>query len=452
MNNQIGRKRNRLYRLILTRLLRMIRRLLRSVRMVFFFSCGSCSNARDRSSGNPQRPFRVVFLDLPPEILEHIASCLRDPLPVLEAAARFIDERYSDFCIARFWLSALSKVCSSVRRAAERVLYRDVQLDFTGWKGRKHPTWRAGSLRLLLRTIEERPELGRYVHGASLDYQLCTESTALDLGLERFLTLTPNLKTLFMAQCPLMLWDIRSLDISTFATTFASGILPSILEQFPKLRNVHLRDCHIMSFSLDLPKHNLRTVRFDSSHDNGVAHFARALTLCFDTVHHLDIRFIGGFLQPAPFFSPRSPLLKCSSNANLKSLRLHNISVFRNIGSAYAQLLQNLPALQELHVSNHMCFHPSAFSILPLSLEKLTISDYYGCWEMRRDDADNNAFLLALAKSISMSTRKMTSIVASNGRKWNAYDLSPVAAACKLEGIEFSEIDERDAFVQIFCE
>jgi hypothetical protein len=371
---------------------------------------------------------------------------------VLEAAARFIDERYSDFCTARFWLSAFSKVCSSVRKTVERILYRDVQLDFTGWKGRKHPIWRSGSLRLLLRTIEERPELGRFVHGASLDYQLCSEPGPLDLGLKQFLTLTPNLKTLFMAQCPLVLWDIRPLNISTFATTFAQGILPSILGQFPTLQNIHLRDCHVMSFSLDLPKHTLRTVRFDSSHDHAAAHFSRALTLCFDTVQHLDIRFIGGFLQPAPFFSPRSPSLKCSSNTNLRSLRLHNISVFSNIGSGYAQLLQNLPALQELHVSNHMCFSPSAFSILPASLQKLTISDYYGYWEMRREDADSNAFLLALAKSISRSPRKMAHIIVSNGHKWSRHDLGPIAAACELEGIKYSDVDDKNGFVQISCE
>lgn len=413
-------------------------------------SSDSDSSCEDHVKGrifrNPERASRVVFLDLPIEILELIASSLHDPLPI-EAAARFIDERYSDFCVARFWLSGFSKVCSSVRKTVERVLYREVQLDFTGWKGRKHPIWRAGSLRLLLRTFEERPELGRFVHGASLDYQLYNEPGPLDLGLKQFLMLTPNLKTLFMAQCPLVLWDLPPLNISTFATTFAPGILPSILQQFPKLQNIHLRDCHVMPFSLDLPKHNLRTVRFDSSHDHAVVHFARALTLCFDTVHHLDIRFIGGFLQPAPFFAPKSPSIKCSLNTRLRSLRLHNISVFSHVGSAYAQLLQNLPALQELHVSNHMCFDPLAFSVLPSSLRKLTISDYYGYWEMRPEDA-GNTFLLALAKSINISPRKIRHIVGANGR--NTHDLSPVVAACELEGIKYSDVDDKNGFVQIF--
>lgn len=451
MRNLIGRIRSRLLRLIRIHHLRMMPMLAFSVRTAFLVG-DTYSYACDLSLGHPGRASRVEFLDLPVEILEHIAACLREPLPVLDAAARFIDERYSDFCTARFWLSAFSKVCSSVRKTVERILYREVQLDFTGWKGRKHPTWRSGSLRLLLRTIEERLELGRFVHGASLDYQLFSDPGPLDLGLKQFLTLTPNLKTLFMAQCPLVLCDIPPLNISTFATTFAPGILPSVLEQFPKLQNIHLRDCHVMPFSLDVPKHKLRTIRFDSSHDHAVAHFARALTLGCDTVHHLDLRFIGGFLQPAPFFSPRSSSLKCNSNINLRTLRLHNISVFSHVGSAYAQLLQNLPALLELHVSNHMCFDPSAFSILPSSLQKLTISDYYGYWEMQRGDGDNTAFLLALAKAINMSARKISHIVASNGRKWDLYDLSPVSAACQLEGIKYSEVDDENGFVQIFCE
>lgn len=447
MKHLIGRTRSRVRRLIPTRLVRIMSRVAFSVRVVSLFRDRHFSCTRP-SSGNPERASRVVFLDLPIEILELIASSLHDPLPI-EAAARFIDERYSDFCVARFWLSGFSKVCSSVRKTVERVLYREVQLDFTGWKGRKHPIWRAGSLRLLLRTFEERPELGRFVHGASLDYQLYNEPGPLDLGLKQFLMLTPNLKTLFMAQCPLVLWDLPPLNISTFATTFAPGILPSILQQFPKLQNIHLRDCHVMPFSLDLPKHNLRTVRFDSSHDHAVVHFARALTLCFDTVHHLDIRFIGGFLQPAPFFAPKSPSIKCSLNTRLRSLRLHNISVFSHVGSAYAQLLQNLPALQELHVSNHMCFDPLAFSVLPSSLRKLTISDYYGYWEMRPEDA-GNTFLLALAKSINISPRKIRHIVGANGR--NTHDLSPVVAACELEGIKYSDVDDKNGFVQIFCE
>jgi hypothetical protein len=298
--------------------------------------------------------------------------------------------------------------------------------------------------------MEARPEAGQFIHAVALDYQLCSDSDPLELGLTKFLTLTPNLTTLFMTQSPLVLWDIPLPNISTFATTFAPGILPTILGQFPKLKNLHLRDCAGMQFSLDLPKHNLETVRFDNSHDDGVAHFAQTLTMCFDTVRHLDIRFIGGFLQPAPFFSRRPPAFDCSSNTSLRSLRLHNISVFSHVRSAYAQLLQSLPALQELQVSNHMCFDPLAFSVLPPSLTKLAISDYYGYWEMRRSDA-RNAFFLTLAISIGRSPRKITNIITSNGQTWNAYDMSPIEIVCKRHGIKYSDVNGKDEFVQIFC-
>ena len=372
---------------------------------------------------------------------------------MLDAAARFIDERYSNFSTTRFHLSAFSKVSSCIRRTVERVLYRDVQLDFTGWKGRKHPKWPAGSLRLLLFTLEERPELARYVHGASLDYQLSSDSCLLDLALEQFLAQVPNLKTLFLAQCPLALWDLPFRNISTFATAFAPGILGSILEQFPKLQQVYLRDCHVMSFSLDLPKHNLQTIRFDSSHDHAVAHFSRALSLCSDTVCHLEIRFIGGFLHPSPFFTPRMASLECSLGTNLRSLRLHNISVFSHLDSGYAQLLQNLPLLQDLHVSHHACFDSSAFSILPVSLRTLMVSDYHGYWEVRDGDADKNTFLLAMAKCISMSRRNMTNVIASDGGgACNIYDLSPLITVCEMERIAFLDVGEGEPFIRIFCE
>lgn len=398
----------------------------------------------------------MVLLELPIEILEHIAASLREPAPVLEAASRYIDDRYSDFSQARFTLSAFSKVSSSLRKAVERILYRDVQLDFTGWKGRKHTKWPAGSLRLLLRTLEERPDLGRFIYAAALDYQLSTESSALEDGLELFLELTPNLRTLFLGQCPLALWDFPLLKTLTFATTFAPGILPSILEQFPKLQNLYLRDCHVMGFSVELPPHNLHSVRFDSSHDQAVAHFSRALSVCSDTVHHLDIRFLGGLLQPSPMFARRHPGLIKPPATNLRSLRLDNLSVFSHVDSAYAQLLQSLPALQELRITNHTCFLPDAFSILPPSLRKLTISDYYGYWEPRSPyhevEHQNFNFLMALSKAMTMSTRKIASVVAATGRGNHSLDLASIATACTREHIEnYTEIEENDAFVEITC-
>ncbi|KAF8061693.1 hypothetical protein FPV67DRAFT_292316 [Lyophyllum atratum] len=397
-------------------------------------------------------PPRIVLLDLPMEILELIAASLRAQVPVLEAASRYIDDRYSDFSHARFALSAFSKVCSTLRGLVERILYRDVQLDFTGWKGRKHTKWPAASLRLLLRTLGTRPELGQFIHGAALDYHLSSESKVLEEGLEKFLHLTPNLKTLFLGQCPLALWDLPLHRATTFATTFAPGIIPSILGHFPDLQNLYLRDCHVMNFSLDLPPHDLKTIRFDSNHEHAAAHISRALMVCSDTAHHLDIRFIGGLLHQSPNFTPRLPYMGPAPTASLRSLRLDNISVFSHLDSAYIQVLQSLPALEHLHVSNHSCFSPNAFSVLPRSLRRLTTSEFYGYWERWSLDVNpqdrNENFMLALANCIATSTRKISHVIAFGGSE-SDQSLQLVSGACTFEKIRYTEARGVEAFIEV---
>ncbi|KAG6855996.1 hypothetical protein H0H87_008574 [Tephrocybe sp. NHM501043] len=392
-------------------------------------------------------------LDLPIEILEHIATCLRHPELILHSASRYIDDRYSDFSDARFTLSAYSKSCSTVRSVVERILYRDVQLDFTGWKGRKHTKWPAGSLKLLLRTLKTRPQLGRYIHTAALDYQLSTDSKALEDGLEEFLELTPNLKTLYLGQCPLALWNFSHIKITTFATTFAPGIMPSILNHFPKLENLYLRDCHIMGFTPDLPPHKLKTVRLDSNHDHAAAHFSRALILCSNTVESLDIRFIGGLLHQSPNFTPRLQSIPPAPATNLRCLRLDNISVFSHLNSAYTQILQTLSSLEHLHVTHHSCFETRAFTALPPRLRRFTSSEYYSCWESRPLDVGpyerNKDFMIAFAGCIVASDKKISQVVISPGNERDD-SLAYVLEVCDVWKIKVSQIEDSKEFIELF--
>ncbi|KAG6853643.1 hypothetical protein C0991_002611 [Blastosporella zonata] len=415
----------------------------------------SMASSNPPPAGPDAFPPRVVLLNLPVEILEHIALCLRHPAPVLNAASRYIDDRYSDFADARLCLSAYSKTCSTLRSVVERVLYRDIQLDFTGWKGRKHTKWPAASLKLLLRTLETRPQLGRYIHAAALDYQLSTESKALEDGLEKFLELTPNLKTLYLGQCPLALWNFPHTKITTFATTFAPGILPSILNHFPKLENLYLRDCHVMGFSLDLPSHNLKSIRLDSNHDHAAAHFSRALVLCANTVEYLDIRFIGGLLHQSPSFTPRIPNIPPPPAMNLRSLRLDNISVFSHVDSAYTQILQNLTQLEHLHVSHHSSFQIGAFTVLPPHLRRFTTSEYYSCWESRPVMAEpyerNKEFMISFAECIVRTELKISRVVLSPGSERDDC-LTYVLEVCKVEKIETSQVEDSKEFIEVFCE
>ncbi|KAJ6494930.1 hypothetical protein DFH09DRAFT_1376615 [Mycena vulgaris] len=385
---------------------------------------------------------RVELLDLPLEIIEHIAVSLREPKDLMDTAALYISEKYSDFSEARFSLSALSQVSSGLRHAVERILYRNIQLDFTGWKGRKHTGWPAGSLRLLLRTLEERPELGRYIYTAALDYQLSTESAALEKGLEEFLVRAPNLTHLFLSQCPVALWDFPAKHLTGFATTFAPGILPSLLEQLPALRDLHLRDCHVMALAGTLPAHQLQRVRLDSSHENASAHFARVLTICGDSVHALDVRFIGGLQLPAPLFLGDAHAR--AGGGSIRTLRLDNLSVLSHLSSGYAHLLRALPALQHLHVSHHGAFASGAFGALPASLLSLTASAYYGLWTAEPAKA---GFMAALARCIAMSTREIARVEAASE---NATELLPIIAACEAERMAFTKIEGVSAFVTVF--
>ncbi|KAJ7782317.1 hypothetical protein DFH07DRAFT_790133 [Mycena maculata] len=392
---------------------------------------------------------KVEFLDLPLEIIEHIAVSLRDPKSPLDEAALYISDKYSDFSEARFHLSALSKVSSGVRNAVERILYRNIQLDFTGWKGRKHTGWPAGSLRLLLRTITERPELGRYIYTAALDYQIgSTNCEVLEAGLEQFLARTPNLTHLFLSQCPLAMWGLPSQHLEGFATNFAPGILPSLLEHFSVLKDLHLRDCHVMALSGALPPHELRRVRLDSSHENASGYFARVLTICGNSVHDLDVRFIGGLQLRAPLFLPEAVVSPGGGSA-IRNLRLDNLSVLTHLASGYAQLLREIPALEHLHVSHHAPFASGAFGVLPPSLLSLTASAYYGLWTT---EPGKEGFMTALAGCISMSTKKEVACVeaSSGNEKDERQDLQPVIAACKTERLLFEKIEVPTAFVTVF--
>ncbi|KAJ7045980.1 hypothetical protein C8F04DRAFT_1388514 [Mycena alexandri] len=394
---------------------------------------------------------RVELLDLPLEIIEHIATSIRDPKChlLMDTAALYISDKYSDFSAARFSLSALSQTCSGLRNAVERILYRNIQLDFTGWKGRKHTGFPAGSLRLLLRTLKERPELGKYILIAALDYQLSTESEALERGLEDFLALTPNLTHLFLSQCPVALWDFPAAHLVGFATTFAPGILPSLLEQLPVLQDLHLRDCHVMALAGALPSHKLRRIRLDSSHEYASAHFARVLTICGNSVHTADVRFIGGLQLREPFFLPSdTTFAQCGGGSAIRTLRLDNISVLAHLSSGYAHLLQELPALEHLHLSHHAPFASDAFSMLPDCLQSLTVSAYYGLWTA---EPAKTGFLPALASCISISMRETARVEGSRGARFDeGLDLQPLMTACKTERILCENVEAAEPFVTVF--
>ncbi|KAJ7058046.1 hypothetical protein C8F01DRAFT_1149292 [Mycena amicta] len=420
---------------------------------------------------------RRKLLDLPPEIIEHIAVSLREPrcLRLVDMAALYISDRYSDFSDARFHLSALNKTCWQLRLATQRILYRNIQLDVTGWKGRKHTAWPAASLRLLLRTLDERPDLARYIHVAALDFPLSANSIEIEQALEKFLVVTPSLKFFCLAQCPLAFWDHKIDRLKGFATSFAPGILPSVLEDLASLEELHLRDSHVMALSGTLPRHKIQRVRMDSSHADASAYFARVLSIFGAILKDLDVRYIGGLQQPSPLFlhDGTAAAYPHRGGQNLRSLRLDNISVLTHVSSAYAHILRGLPVLETLHVTHHKPFAPSAFHMLPASLDTLTASHYYGLWASEKI---KDGFLSAFATCVEMSPREILRVEGASRAKQEEpsqgvvmkrkerearekkekeaderLDIKPVADVCRTEGIRCDEVkDAAGPFIRVF--
>ncbi|KAF7297298.1 Yae1-N domain-containing protein [Mycena indigotica] len=421
---------------------------------------------------------RRKLLDLPLEIIEHIAYSLREPKcsRLMDMAALYISDRYHDFSEARHPLSALTSTCWFLRSALERVLYRNIQLDLTGWKGLKHTAWPAASLKLLLQTLETRPELASYIHVAALDFPLTADSVVIEEALDKLLSATTNLKFLCLAQCPLAFWDHRIKHIKGFATSFAPGILPSILEDLSSLEELHLRDSHVMSLNGSLPRHKIRRARMDSSHEHASAYFCRLLTIFGATLLDLDVRFIGGLQQRSPLFLADRFGAKNShfGGQNLRFLRLDNISVLSNVSSTYAHILRGLPSLEMLHVTHHAPLAPSALGMLPASLRVFTTSEYYGLWTAEKA---KDGFLTAFAACIEMRPREIVRVEGSSGVKTGEpqgitmklskkereakekrdkerdakLDIAPVMTVCVAEGLPFNEVeDAAGPFVRVF--
>lgn len=110
---------------------------------------------------------------MPPEIIEEIAENLSFettlPLDECNAIDMYFEDAFTEVSTARIDLSSFSQVCFAVREPVERILYRNIQLECSEWEGFEGPSL-AGSLRLFLRTLDQRPQLGRLVRSAALDW------------------------------------------------------------------------------------------------------------------------------------------------------------------------------------------------------------------------------------------------------------------------------------------
>ncbi|KAJ7481723.1 hypothetical protein FB451DRAFT_1236951 [Mycena latifolia] len=390
------------------------------------------------------------LVQLPEEVVEYIAECMRYPIhPRLEATEAFLNEGRTRFSIARFSLSAFSQVCRYIRLTVERLLYRDIHVDIIGWTchiqsydTQKHPTYPAGCLRLLLRTFEARPELRRFVR--SVDLRWCEHQLSLQTLQEQlqFLGLCPGLQSLSVSTLPeSLLEQLESLNlqITSFAALSPAANLSRIIRMFPSLKNLHLH-IHGDPFSFAIPDHSISSLHLKLVGGRDVQD--RLLELAFKVPRH-DVR---DFYLEGKNTRNTCPRPTTSMRACVQHLRLKNIDPFQAVrinGVDYSPLAE-MTALRHLHVMRPFLLPAHAFSFLPPNLRSLTFSDY--ALDSKMSSADSKScFIHSIVECLKANpqTFKLAGIKtygAMPDDPWELGELTPLRLLCRKQNVPFIQI------------
>ncbi|KDQ61312.1 hypothetical protein JAAARDRAFT_579123 [Jaapia argillacea MUCL 33604] len=313
------------------------------------------------------------LLRLPCEIIEDISHWVycngfdSDWATMVEI---YITGGFTDFAFSRNALSAFSQVCWHVRAPVEGILYKLPHLyaASSAYPGRNFAT-QAGNLHLLLRTLEQRPELCQLVRGLFLDwFPLLAFSAPVIKGIEqetlRLFELCPRLEKLAMQDVPTHLLG-RPFHPAISSLALRSLDTLESLEGFTHLTHLFIANVPA-SPALATPFPPLTTLKLLGK---GSALFAQALALCGETVLELSIT------STSTLDDDNEPVaLYAMSGSNLYTIRLEGLEMLRFGQSPQAVLLRSLTNLQILHVSDHLLPSRDAFSKLPASLRCLTVS------------------------------------------------------------------------------
>ncbi|KAJ7507361.1 hypothetical protein B0H11DRAFT_201385 [Mycena galericulata] len=391
---------------------------------------------------------------LPEELIEYIAECMRYPIyPQFEATQVFLTEGHSGFSTARFSLSSFSKVCTSTRFIVERLLYRDIHVDVIGWTRhvqaydtQKHPIWPAGCLRLLLRTLEARPELGGFVRTVYIRW--CEHPMTIQEQLQFLSDCCPQLQSLAFSSLPESLVDYLEslkLQITSFAAVSPAANLPRVIRIFPSLRNLHLH-LHGEPSAFSVPDHKITDLHLKLIADRGLQ--KRLLQLAFAVPRHTVRYFylegqdaqsennlaLAAFTQPPP-----------SMQACVEHLRLKNIDPFRQVkldGVATSPLAA-MSSLRHLHIMRPFLLSVNAFDLLPLYLRSISFSDYALDSTMSAA-ASKSRFVHSVIECLKNLQNRRLAGVKTYGAvpddPWELGNLKPIHLLCHKEGVPFIQI------------
>ncbi|KAJ6588556.1 hypothetical protein B0H19DRAFT_1248198 [Mycena capillaripes] len=417
-------------------------------------------------------PSRVSSLGrLPEEIVEYVAECIRYPIyPRPEATEAFLSEGRSGcetfvpldldipptsarFSAARFSLSSFSKTCKAIRINVERLLYRDIHVDIIGWTRhiesfgtQKHPIYPAGCLRLLLRTLEERPDLRRFVRSVAIrwsDFALSAATVQKQLG---FLRLCPGLQSLaFSSLSESLLEPLKALNlqITSFAAVSPASDLPHIIRIFPNLIDLHLH-IHGDPSSIPVPDHGISRLHLSLRGDREEQKLLMKLAL---TVPR-DVRalYLEGKDPKKNIAVINLPLPTPSMQASVEHLHLKTIDPFKEVkidGLVYSPLA-TMTALRHLHVMRPFLLPVNAFSSLPPSLRSITFSDY--ALGSTKSSADSKScFVQSVVDCLNTNSQAVRpagikTYGAIPDDRWELGDLVPLQRLCRAERVPFIQI------------
>ncbi|KAG6818269.1 hypothetical protein H0H93_006387, partial [Arthromyces matolae] len=397
---------------------------------------------------------------LPTELLQLVASYLQLPSfssPIfrdhLMSKIDFHDRHDSiarEFGDASYALSALSRVSRAIRGPIEPLLYRQVVIaSLTSRHGRKD-TW--GNAHLVLRTLQQRKDLTRYIRGLFVINGYNSIPMLLDL--------CKRLDLLIVSCMP----KKSAFNICTTVQRLTIAYPPiSIQHLFNLFPNLSTLELSVWSNPYEtIPSHGsrllllpspLRVLRFTAlPHDIELHHiFSRIVHHFGGTLSNLYVRLDPFGLRPPDVREEPLPKYKPTGDA-LRVLHFE-FCLFSEQFPHTPHILRDLRGLQHFKISFCIPLTPADFRRMPVSLRSLTLCDFghvfpnhhSGTWGSYTPSLDEKGFIESLLTCLSsreVQSRSLNGIAILEGTPNETYpfktpDFDPLRTFCENNGLGF---------------
>ncbi|KZT50808.1 hypothetical protein CALCODRAFT_558942 [Calocera cornea HHB12733] len=306
---------------------------------------------------NGLTPGRTSLLSLPSELLRQIALELRwrsISVPFDPSRDDFtLSAALTRFNVNRFDLCAFLRTARYITHSCETVLYDAVEICMKNRAYGSHESC-GGSLPLLLRTLDRRPELASAVKSIALNFDIVADewedNSYPRKSARRLFELCLNVHSLYSDALPpnfLVEADIRKLK--ALATTFRTEIfLPTASAHLGDLENLVLEDVYFNASDaftrLSLPK--LKHLSLLRCLQQGATLLSSAVSLPAESLEELFIHKLDDTSSQHRIFQHARLF-----GASLKSLTLCGVGLIESINWKTPQIWGLLTSLQVLVIS-----------------------------------------------------------------------------------------------------